>query len=141
MPSTQLDSSGSEAPVIILALVEVEDAPLKGLASATVASQRAALEFSIVEVDDAPRKGLVSATTASQRAALEVRAPRGGLSSATTTSQWAALREADVCDDENPVVEEDKDCDQNAPLGDIVKSCAEAKSCVVHGVDEEEADA
>ena len=106
--------------MIVLALVEVDDAPRKGLSSATSASQRAALEFALVEVGDAPRKGLASATS---------------------TSQWAALREADVCNDENPVVEEDKDCDENAPLGDVVKSCAEAKSCVVHGVDEAEADA
>ena len=83
-------------------------------------------------------------TTASQRAALN--APRGRLSSATTTSQWAALREADVFNDENPVVEEVKDCHENTPVGDVVKSCAdevvdalEAKSCVVPGVDEAEA--
>ena len=48
----------------------------------------------------------------------------------------------------NPVVEEGKDCDTNTPVGDVVKSCAdevvdalEAKSCVVPGVDEAEANA
>ena len=87
----------------------------------------------------APRERLSSATAAKHWAALD--APRGKLPSATAAPHWAALEVADVCEDENPVVEEDKDCDENAPLGDVVKSCAEAKSCVVHGVDEAEADA
>ena len=87
----------------------------------------------------APRERLSSATTGSQRAALG--ASRGRLSSATTTSQWAALRKTAVCNGENPVVKKDKDCVENTPVDVVAKSCAEAKSCVVHGVDEAEANA
>ena len=70
------------------------------------------------------------------------------LPSAAAAPNWAALEVADVCEDENPVVEEDEDCDENTPVDDVVKSCAdevadamEANSCVVPGVDEAEANA
>ena len=85
----------------------------------------------------------MSATAAPHRAALEVAdvcAPREGLASATAAPHRAAVEVAEVRE-ENPVVEEDKACDENTPVDGVVKSCAEAKSCVVHGVDEAEAHA
>ena len=91
------------------------------------------------------RERLASATAAKHWAALD--APRGRLPSATAAPHWAALEVADVCE-ENRVVEEDKDCDENTPVDDVVKSCAdevvdalEANFCVVPGVDQAEANA
>ena len=49
-------------------------------------------------------------------------ASRRSLSSATAAPHWAALEVADVSEDENPVVEEARGCDENTPVDDVVKS-------------------